>query len=124
MLKAEDIEAGAVLDALIHRRVFDRTDEVVPAYSTDPDASAWLQREFDLKLMPVFGMGVLRDPRGETEDPPAGFLAYREAVPGAENGPMAGAELITRAETRELAVARAVLVLKGIVTETHKMVPA
>lgn len=107
------VTAGPNADALVHARVFGRTDEA-PPYSTDRRVAEWLAGEYGLRVIPVHDLssvGPRHDPASEVGA--VGFVAARQVPVKGDGSPSDGIEFFGSADSFELAVTRAVLVIAG-----------
>ncbi len=116
------LEAGRELDALVHERVFKRSDEA-PPYSTLRSVADWLVEEYGLHMIPVHGTDSFnpdQDPR--SEEGAVAFMALREVAPTGDGTKTDGLEFFGGADTFELAVVRAVLVIEGVAVDSSEVV--
>lgn len=116
------VVAGPEADALVHERVFKRSDEA-PPYSTVRSVAEWLAKEYELHVIPVHSMSAVKpdhDPR--SEEGAVGFTAMRKVAPTGDGSKADGLEFFGGADTFELAVVRAVLVIEGVVFEPREFV--
>ena len=124
-LDVTTLGAGRETDALLHARVFKRTDEA-PPYSTQRSVAEWLAGEYELHVKPVHsisGAPVTKDGElFETEEGALEFAVIRSVPPKGDGSLSDGLELFGSAETFELAVARAVLVIEGVAFDPSEFI--
>lgn len=112
-LDVTTLEAGRETDALLHARVFKRTDEA-PPYSTQRSVAEWLADEYELHVIPVHNMSDVKPGHdGRSEEGAVGFTALRKVAPTGDGALADGVEFFGGAGTFELAVVGAVSVIEG-----------
>jgi len=110
--KAEHYEAGHEIDALIHNKIFHKFD-APPPYSSNERVATWLLEYFKLVLMPVREMSSL-ELDSDSQEINGEVVAFAVHTPLLSEQDDFGFELLSQAESYPLAVARAVLVFKGV----------
>lgn len=117
--------AGRETDALLHARVFKRTDEA-PPYSTQRSVAEWLAKEYELHVKPIHTISsapkMVEGQLEEPEEGAVGFMVIRSVPPVGDGSKTDGLDFLGSAETFELAVARAVLVLEGVAFDPREVV--
>lgn len=116
------VVAGPEADALVHERVFKRSDEA-PPYSTQRSVAEWLAGEYELHVIPVHGAEAANpDHDPHSEEGATEFVTMRRVAPSGDGSASDGLEFFGPADSFELAVVRAVLVIEGVAFEPREFV--
>lgn len=121
-LDVTTLVAGRELDALVHERVFKRMDEA-PPYSSQRSVAEWLAKEYELHVIPVHNMNAVRpghDARSEVGA--VAFTVLRKVAPTGDGALADGLQVFGSADSFELAVVGAVLVIEGVAFEPREFV--
>lgn len=121
-LDVTTLQAGRELDALVHERVFKRSDEA-PPYSSQRSVAEWLAGEYELHVIPVHSTDSFRpEMDSRSEEGAVGFTAMRKVAPTGDGALADGLEFFGGADTFELAVVGAVLVIEGVAFDPREVV--
>lgn len=121
-LEVATVEVGPDTDRLVHERVFKRSDDP-PPYSSLRSVADWLAGEFELHVIPVRNLSDARPGDDlRSEEGAVGFMAMRQVPPTGDGSRSDGLQFFSGADTFELAVVRAVLVIAGVASDPTRVV--